>query len=624
MRSHWREGSAPTTVGAPYKTLCLEGHTPGRSKALLVSYRGTPYLFGGLAHTAFEGRSPLNPDAFTYATGEAAFMRFRMQSQTWEAACPDAAIPQGRMRLQTGAAAAVLQDQLWLLGNFRAPNEEPPANLPARSPSSVATMWTFDFEDAVWAHVPQQGAPPLRNQAMLAPWVDSGGEGHLLLFGGTTSNYTDVPERDALWMFTTHNSVWRRCETTGTAPFPRGCISLAVWESKAYVIANSKDGAMATFRLDLQTWEWALLRQQRPSPSARRSTVAAASPQGIWALFGGVSRTKAQNDLWIFDFRTEQWSEVTLQGAHALPRYFHMACFTEAASLLVAGGLHWNPASADDRIRRVDQTQVITCRPAVRLHDLLAAPLAGRVPAPLQAAAAATPDCGAEDNPWMAVSTDPIACVQQPGVLTQMLRQQLFCDLHIVVPGGARLGAHRAVLTAASPVFACMLSSSMLEGRESCIHIDDLDAETVELMLQYIYGALPHQLSVWSTVLLYLAADKYQLGSLLFQCREALALTVSLENCFDLARLADAHTDGELEQACAAFLAQHAGGPSSSLGHQQGTSSACQQNVMARYQSMLLKQDQESQDAECIWMTRLAASAKLQAVLVPEALLNDS
>ena len=57
-----------------------------------------------------------------------------------------------------------------------------------------------------------------------------------------------------------------------------------------------------------------------------------------------MSRTKAQNDLWIFDFRTEQWSEVTLQGAHALPRYFHMACFTEAASLLVAGGeltLRW-------------------------------------------------------------------------------------------------------------------------------------------------------------------------------------------------------------------------------------------------------------------------------------------
>ena len=66
--------------------------------------------------------------------------------------------------------------------------------------------------------------------------------------------------------------------------------------------------------------------------------------------------------------------------------------------------------------------------------------------------------------------------------------------------------------------------------------------------LQYIYGALPSQLSVWSTVLLYLAADKYQLGSLLFQCREALALTVSLENCFDVARLADAHSDSDLEQ----------------------------------------------------------------------------
>ena len=84
-------------------------------------------------------------------------------------------------------AAAVLKDQLWLLGNFRAPHEEPPANLPARSPSSVATLWTFDFEAAVWAHVPQQGAPPLRNQAMLAPWVDTSGQGHLLLFGGSCS-----------------------------------------------------------------------------------------------------------------------------------------------------------------------------------------------------------------------------------------------------------------------------------------------------------------------------------------------------------------------------------------------------------------------------------------------------
>ena len=79
-----------------------------------------------------------------------------------------------------------------------------------------------------------------------------------------------------------------------------------------------------------------------------------------------------------------------------------------------------------------------------------------------------------------------------------------------------------------------------------------------------------------------------------------------------------------LVQACAAFLAQHAGSPSGSLGPQQDTSSACQQNVMARYQSMLLKRDQEPQDAECMLMTRLAASAKLQAVLVPEALLHDS
>ena len=74
-----------------------------------------------------------------------------------------------------------------------------------------------------------------------------------------------------------------------------------------------------------------------------------------------------------------------------------------------------------------------------------------------------------EDNTASPPVAEPrpcrIASVQQPGVLPQMLRQQLFCDLHIMVPGGARLGAHRAVLTAASPVFACMLSSSMLEGR---------------------------------------------------------------------------------------------------------------------------------------------------------------
>ena len=73
---------------------------------------------------------------------------------------------------------------------------------------------------------------------------------------------------------------------------------------------------MATFRLDLQSWEWTLLRQQRPSPPARRSTVAAASPQVCLHSERGVQQpaferaldpcTKSRSTLVLFS-TTPQW-----------------------------------------------------------------------------------------------------------------------------------------------------------------------------------------------------------------------------------------------------------------------------------------------------------------------------
>ncbi|CAE8592546.1 unnamed protein product, partial [Polarella glacialis] len=71
-------------------------------------------------------------------------------------------------------------------------------------------------------------------------------------------------------------------------------------------------------------------------------------------------------------------------------------------------------------------------------------------------------------------------------ITRQLWGDRMFTDVEVIC-GEKRFPAHRAVLAAASPVFAAMLSSSMKEGKEQEIVLHDTDERSVHDTLEYIY-----------------------------------------------------------------------------------------------------------------------------------------
>merc|ERR1719265_714982 len=89
---------------------------------------------------------------------------------------------------------------------------------------------------------------------------------------------------------------------------------------------------------------------------------------------------------------------------------------------------------------------------------------------------------------------------------SQQITQKLWTDRSFtdveVVAGTKVFNLHRAVLAAASPVFAAMLKGEMRESKTQTIHITDADENSVEHTLEYIYtGCVAEGTSCASVVL---------------------------------------------------------------------------------------------------------------------------
>lgn len=93
-------------------------------------------------------------------------------------------------------------------------------------------------------------------------------------------------------------------------------------------------------------------------------------------------------------------------------------------------------------------------------------------------------------------------------------------------------------------MLTCILRDSTCygAGKSQSIEMNDVEAGTVELLLQFIYGCL-HQpdLTMPEVAALFQASDKYALASLHRQCTRLLMSHVSYDNILQLADLAQLH-----------------------------------------------------------------------------------
>ncbi|XP_010104503.2 BTB/POZ domain-containing protein At1g21780 [Morus notabilis] len=137
--------------------------------------------------------------------------------------------------------------------------------------------------------------------------------------------------------------------------------------------------------------------------------------------------------------------------------------------------------------------------------------------------------------------------------LSRMLDESIHADVTIHCAGGT-LRAHKAILSASSPVFQSMFHHNLMEKESSTIHIEDMSVDSCMALLSHMYGTIKQE-DFWEHRLALLgAANKYDIADLKDACEESLMEDINSGNV--LKRLEDAwlYQLNKLKKGCLMYL----------------------------------------------------------------------
>lgn len=135
------------------------------------------------------------------------------------------------------------------------------------------------------------------------------------------------------------------------------------------------------------------------------------------------------------------------------------------------------------------------------------------------------------------------------GTMLEDPQLESLCDVVLVV-GGLRFPAHRAVLAAASRVFKAMFTNRMKEKNAQEIVLSSVDPKSWRMALQYIYTAQVDIDNEETALLLLGSARMYQLETLERFVEKFLISRLKVSNCFELLGHAEQYDLEELQKAC--------------------------------------------------------------------------
>ncbi|KAK6183633.1 speckle-type POZ protein [Patella vulgata] len=140
--------------------------------------------------------------------------------------------------------------------------------------------------------------------------------------------------------------------------------------------------------------------------------------------------------------------------------------------------------------------------------------------------------------------------------LGALFERSLASDVVLCV-NGKEFQAHKAILSARSPVFQAMFEHEMEESKQNRVEITDQDHEVMREMLRFTYTGKAPNLDKMADELL-AAADKYALDRLKVMCEEALYSSLTVENVCEILVLADLHSADQLKTHAVDFINSHA------------------------------------------------------------------
>ncbi|KAG6776088.1 hypothetical protein POTOM_019592 [Populus tomentosa] len=137
--------------------------------------------------------------------------------------------------------------------------------------------------------------------------------------------------------------------------------------------------------------------------------------------------------------------------------------------------------------------------------------------------------------------------------LSRMLDEAIHADVTIHTAEGT-LSAHKAILSASSPVFQSMFHHNLKEKESSTIYIEDMTLESCMTLLSYLYGTIKQE-DFWKhRVSLLGAANKYDIAALKDACEESLLEDINTMNVLERLQEAWLYQLNKLKKGCMIYL----------------------------------------------------------------------
>ncbi|CAL1271988.1 unnamed protein product [Larinioides sclopetarius] len=148
------------------------------------------------------------------------------------------------------------------------------------------------------------------------------------------------------------------------------------------------------------------------------------------------------------------------------------------------------------------------------------------------------------------------ACTSALDDLKTVYNNQRLTDVELKTKTKSFL-AHKLVLCARSSVFNAMFTNDMKEKITDFIQLDDLENDTVQQLLIFLYSDNFENLHWGSAIKLYYAGDKYAIERLKVLCSSYLIENLNTANASELLLLADTHNDSDLKKIVEDFILEY-------------------------------------------------------------------
>ncbi|KAK4026244.1 hypothetical protein OUZ56_015258 [Daphnia magna] len=141
---------------------------------------------------------------------------------------------------------------------------------------------------------------------------------------------------------------------------------------------------------------------------------------------------------------------------------------------------------------------------------------------------------------------------------TNLYVEQIYCDVQFSLRGEQKIGGHRSMLAARSPVFAAMFRNGMKEETTGQVKIEDCEPDVFKQLLHYIYsGKTSTPLTDTMVQSLFVVADKYDIQDLKEKCVTFLLTCLTMDNVVSLLVWSHLHLVERLKKVALTYMARN-------------------------------------------------------------------